>query len=193
MLRLARVLGEAFASYAKLAWWGLAAGESAPLVVAQAVVLDRERGVLLALRRDLQGWELPGGTVEAGETPERALARELREELGIEASVGRRVGTWVRSGYRPHTAHVFVCATADEPRARGPLGVETLDAAWFRADAPPATLFPWYAEAFLLATSGEIAPVERSERNGWREIAAGARIDLATRFERARRERASAA
>ncbi len=33
-------------------------------------------------------WEFPGGKIEANESPEMALARELREELGIEAEVG---------------------------------------------------------------------------------------------------------
>jgi 8-oxo-dGTP diphosphatase len=67
------------------------------IVVAGAVL---DRGRLLAARRsappELAGrWELPGGKVEAGETPEQALVRELQEELGIEARPLDRVpGQW---------------------------------------------------------------------------------------------------
>ncbi|WMT89252.1 (deoxy)nucleoside triphosphate pyrophosphohydrolase [Pelagibacterium sp. H642] len=57
------------------------------LVVACALV-DADRRVLIAQRpegKQLAGlWEFPGGKLEAGETPEAALIRELEEELGIE-------------------------------------------------------------------------------------------------------------
>lgn len=58
------------------------------LLVAAAALVDTDNRVLLSKRpegKQLAGlWEFPGGKVDAGETPEEALIRELDEELGIE-------------------------------------------------------------------------------------------------------------
>jgi 8-oxo-dGTP diphosphatase len=60
------------------------------LLVAAVALIDSEGRVLLARRpegKPLAGlWEFPGGKVAPGETPEEALIRELREELGIDVS-----------------------------------------------------------------------------------------------------------
>lgn len=58
------------------------------LLVAAVALIDADGRVLLAQRPEGKAmaglWEFPGGKVEAGETPESALIRELHEELGID-------------------------------------------------------------------------------------------------------------
>jgi 8-oxo-dGTP diphosphatase len=58
------------------------------LIVAAGALVDAERRVLIAQRpahKSMGGlWEFPGGKVEAGESPEAALARELKEELDVD-------------------------------------------------------------------------------------------------------------
>ena len=63
--------------------------------VAAAIILQNEK--IFATQRGYGAykdwWEFPGGKIEADETPEQALAREIREELAVEISVDKYLTT----------------------------------------------------------------------------------------------------
>ena len=92
-----------------------ASPEGIPFVEGTLAVIERDGSYLLSLRPDgahLAGyWEFPGGRIEAGETAEGCIVRELGEELGIEARVLARLGT-VEHDYPEKRVrlHAFRCA-----------------------------------------------------------------------------------
>ena len=88
------------------------------VLVAAGALVDPQGRVLIAQRpahKAMGGlWEFPGGKIEAGETPEYALMRELKEELGIET----RAGCFWPIGFSSHAYDdfhllmpLFVCRT----------------------------------------------------------------------------------
>jgi 8-oxo-dGTP diphosphatase len=135
--------------------------------VVAAAITDARGRVLLARRtegRDLAGlWEFPGGKREPGETPEQALARELREELGIDATIGppllavaqqyplkrlrldvRRVAKW-RGTPRGHEGQALAWVPPDKlpgyamPPADRPVVAALLQPDRYLVTPPPAT------------------------------------------------------
>jgi mutator protein MutT len=87
-----------------------------------AAVIERGGRILIARRHagsHLGGlWEFPGGKRQAGETPEAALVREIREELDAAATVGELLDD-VEWRYPEKTVRLrfFRCAIEGEPRA----------------------------------------------------------------------------
>jgi 8-oxo-dGTP diphosphatase len=82
-------------------------------------LIFRDSKILICQRRhdDTHGlqWEFPGGKVEPGETPSEALTRELREELGIEAVIGKEIFR-TRHRYREYESElelIFFHTTVD--------------------------------------------------------------------------------
>ncbi len=63
-----------------------------PVSIKGVVSID---GKFCLLKNERQEWELPGGRLEAGEDPQAACAREIAEELGLDARVGRILDSWL--------------------------------------------------------------------------------------------------
>lgn len=85
-------------------------------VVAAIIIRD---GKVFATQRGYgewkDWWEFPGGKIEAGECPQEALVREIREELDAEIEVGELIETveWDYPAFHL-TMHCFVCSLVSE-------------------------------------------------------------------------------
>ncbi len=81
----------------------------------KGVVLDSRKRVLL-LKNERDEWELPGGRIEIGETPEECVAREITEETQWKVTTGPILDTWM---YYINAAekHVFIATYGCYPES----------------------------------------------------------------------------
>jgi len=140
-------------------------GHATPKLDVRGAVF-RNDGILLVQEREGEGWSLPGGWVDVGESPSEAVAREVLEESGYTARPVRLLGLYDRDRRRfpPHLWHIwkvfFLCELEDGNRQ--PLGYETLDAGFFGPEELPEPL------RFGAATLAEIVRCfEQREHAGW--------------------------
>ncbi len=146
--------------------------DDARYVVGAAGVVTTPHGRVLLIRTARFGWELPGGRMEWGEDLIAALAREIEEESGCRAAVGRLVGVSSHTTRPGPLIFTFACRHIDgEPRP----GDDSLEAGWFEpGDAVRLVTHPAERDRLrdgLAASSGVVYRAYRGQGVDIEEVA----------------------
>lgn len=134
-----------------------------------AVVIDDDDRVLLGRRADNGLWAVPSGILEPGEEPAVGLAREVTEETGVEVEVVALTsvssGDVVHYGNGDRAQYLDLCFWCRPVSGEAHVADdESLEVAWFAADAVPTDLSPGsperiaHARAYVAAARQGIDP-----------------------------------
>src|SRR6266487_1626525 len=124
-----------------------------------ALVFDGEH-VLLAHRRDIDWWNLPGGGMEVGETVDEAMIREVREETGLEVKVERLVGVYSKP-QKQEVVLTFRCAVIGGTLCETE---ESRECRYFLPSALPANTLPKHRQRIEDALLNRPEAVIRAQR-----------------------------
>src|SRR6266571_1482135 len=129
-----------------------------------ALIFDEGR-VLLAHRRDIDWWNLPGGGMEVGETVDEAMRREVLEETGLEVEVERVVGVYSKPQkqeivltFRCRVIGGTLCATEESSECR-----------YFSSDVLPRNLLPKHRQRIEDALLNQGSAVIRAQLSSTEE------------------------
>ncbi len=140
-------------------------GNSACFRVAVSALIFQGKRVLLSHRSDIDWWNLPGGGVEAGETVDEAVCREVREETGLEVEVESLVGVYSKP-QKQEVVLTFRCRVIG-----GTLMVteEARESGYFVPDNLPYKTLPKHRQRVEDALLNQQSTVIRSQRSSTAE------------------------
>jgi 8-oxo-dGTP diphosphatase len=130
-----------------------------------ALIFNDEKQILLAHRRDIDWWNLPGGGVESGETIDEALCREVCEETGLEIKVERLVGVYSKP-QKQEVVLTFLCQVIG-----GTLHAteETRESRYFAPGALPENTLPKHRQRIQDALLNQQSAVICAQRSSTEE------------------------
>jgi 8-oxo-dGTP pyrophosphatase MutT (NUDIX family) len=123
-----------------------------------AVIRDTENRVLFQEKAPGEGWSLPAGAIEPGESPEQAICREVREETGLLVETRRLIGVYGGSSFRyvypngdevEYTVVLYHCVGIG--LSTDPLDPETRSLRYFGEEEMPNLALP-YPRAALFSS-----------------------------------------
>ncbi len=117
------------------------------------IVFNEDKSaILLILRRDVPVWVLPGGGIEANETAEEGVIREVWEETGLRIQIVRKVGEYTPLNKLTKPTHLFECRQKDGFLR---IGCETRALQFFPLNRLPKEFFvvhqAWLEDCLLAA------------------------------------------
>lgn len=151
-----------------------------PPTIPQAVVVRADE-VLLVRRDAPRLWELPGGKIHAGETPDQAVRREVEEETGVRIEIIELLGWYERTGFRAHRSPVFIGRPLQD--IRGGAREDVVDVRYFPLARLPRGIFPWYRPILTNdITSPDRRPLQRRQHLGFATVVECTWLDVGGRL-----------
>jgi|WetSurMetagenome_2_1015567.scaffolds.fasta_scaffold45689_2 8-oxo-dGTP diphosphatase len=130
-----------------------------PFALAVRVLLMNEKGEVLLLQRSESSktnpgrWELPGGKMDAGESFDTALAREVLEETGLKIILHHAAGTAEQDVPAWHVVHIVVTGSIESGTVT--ISNEHKEFLWTRiSDMKGLELADWFREYYEKILSG---------------------------------------
>jgi ADP-ribose pyrophosphatase YjhB (NUDIX family) len=128
-------------------------------IAVSAVILE-QGNVLLAHRRDIDWWNLPGGGLELGETVDEALHREVFEETGLEVEIERLVGVYSKPQKQEVVLTFYCHVTGGTPHETE----ETRECRYFAPDNLPSNTLPKHRQRVEDALLNQASAILRAQR-----------------------------
>ena len=135
-------------------------GTGAAFRVGLFAVIERGGEYLLARRRDIGLWNLPGGGLEVGETVEEGLAREVWEEIGVTIRVVRLVGVYSKP-QKNEVVLTFLCKLTGEQEPA--VSEEVSEVGWFRPEQLPVDTLPKHRQRVTDAALDQSEAILRAQ------------------------------
>ena len=126
-----------------------------------ALIFNQEKQILLGHRRDIDWWNLPGGGMEAGETVDEAICREVYEETGLEIKVEQLIGVYSKP-QKQEVVLTFLCEVIGGALQSTE---ETRESRFFAPDALPENTLPKHRQRIEDALLNQQSAVIRAQRS----------------------------
>ncbi|HEX9056910.1 MAG TPA: NUDIX hydrolase [Ktedonobacterales bacterium] len=138
-------------------------GEKWRFRIGAFAIIERNGLVLLARRRDIGWWNLPGGGVEKGESVDEGLLREVREEVCADVSVVRLVGVYSKP-QKDEVVLTFLCRLLPGQEDALDVSDEVSEVGWFSPTELPEHLLPKHRQRVLDALRDQPEAILRVQR-----------------------------